>query len=62
MLEGAGMSEKVDPWIDGHIKPVRKGVYQRNYGAIDACRTRHLPDGMGNNGLGPTMRLTKHFQ
>ena len=35
------MSEKrkLTPWIDGHIKPVRKGVYQRNYGAIDA-----LPD------------------
>ena len=31
------MSEKrkLTPWIDGHIKPVRKGVYQRNYGAID---------------------------
>ena len=35
------MSEKrkLTPWIDGHIKPVRKGVYQRNYGAID-----DLPD------------------
>ena len=27
--------QKLTPWIDGHIKPVRKGVYQRNYGAID---------------------------
>lgn len=31
--------QKLTPWIDGHIKPVRKGVYQRNYGAID-----DLPD------------------
>ena len=62
--EGTGMKtrQKLTPWIDGHIKPVRKGCTSVTMGLLTICRTHHFPDGMGNNGLRPTIRLTKHFQ
>lgn len=30
-------NEKLTPWFKGDVKPARKGVYQREYGA--GCRT-----------------------